>query len=74
MHFTVVFNSHESHDLSYGLVFTPCPIWKKGNKELINLHPDEPQCCQLSITPSPVGSRRGGGACGGRLWDRTFPV
>lgn len=42
MHFTVVFNSHESHDLSYGLVFTPCPVWMKGNKELINLHPDNP--------------------------------
>ncbi len=32
------------------------------------------QCCQLSITPSPVGSWRGGGACGGRLWDRIFPM
>ncbi len=32
------------------------------------------QCCQLSITPSPVGSWRGGGACGGKLWDRIFPM
>jgi len=51
MHFTVVFNSHESHDLSYGLVFTPCPIWRKGDKELINLHRDNPHYERGDIQP-----------------------
>jgi hypothetical protein len=30
MHFTVVFESHESHDLSFGLVFVPTPTWVRG--------------------------------------------
>jgi hypothetical protein len=42
MHFTVVFESDESHDLSYGLVFIPCPVWMRGDKEIINLHPARP--------------------------------
>lgn len=42
MHFSVVFESHESYDLSYSLVFTPVPVWKKGDKELVNLHRDRP--------------------------------
>lgn len=42
MKFTVVFPSHESHDLSYGLVFIPCPVWVRGTKEILNLHPERP--------------------------------
>ena len=42
MKFTVVFPSHESHDLSYGLVFIPCPVWVRGTEEILNLHPDQP--------------------------------
>jgi hypothetical protein len=37
-----VFASHESVDLSYGLVFIPCPVWVRGNKEIINLNPERP--------------------------------
>jgi ribosome maturation protein Sdo1 len=43
MKFTVVFSSHESEDCSYGLVFTPCPIWMKGEKEIINLNQEYPE-------------------------------
>lgn len=42
MHFTVVFSGQESRDLSYGLVFVPCPIWIRGEREILNLHPDNP--------------------------------
>jgi hypothetical protein len=42
MKFTVVFSSHEQHDLSFGLVFIPCPVWVQGEKEIINLHPETP--------------------------------
>ncbi len=42
MHFTVVFESHEAVDLSYGLVFVPCPVWIKGQREIKNLHPSDP--------------------------------
>lgn len=42
MKFTVVFNSHESCDCSFELVFTPCPIWMKGGIEILNLNPDNP--------------------------------
>jgi len=42
MKFTVVFPSHENHDLSYGLVFIPCPVWVRGKKEILNLHPERP--------------------------------
>ena len=42
MHFTVVFKSHESVDLSYSVVFTPCPVWMQGTKEVVNVHPDSP--------------------------------
>ena len=40
MHFTVVFDGHEDTDLSYGLVFVPCPVWMEGKRELANLHPE----------------------------------
>lgn len=42
MHFTVVFRGSESVDLSYGLVFIPCPCWVKGNDTVINLNPSTP--------------------------------
>ena len=51
MHFTIVFESHESSDLSYGLVFIPCPVWMKGGQELINLHPQNPNYERGDLTP-----------------------
>jgi hypothetical protein len=42
MKFTVVFSSHESCDLSYGLVFIPCPVWMQGEREILNLNPENP--------------------------------
>jgi hypothetical protein len=43
MHFTVVFSSHESYDLSYSLVFIPPPVWIKGDRQILNLNPENPQ-------------------------------
>jgi hypothetical protein len=42
VHFTVVFDGPENRDLSYGLVFVPCPVWMAGDREILNLHPDYP--------------------------------
>lgn len=42
MHFTVIFRSHESVDLSFSLVFTPVPVWMDGDREVVNLHRDNP--------------------------------
>ena len=42
MKFTLVFPSHESTDVSVGLVFTPCPVWLLGGQELLNAHPRNP--------------------------------
>jgi hypothetical protein len=42
MHFTVVFDGPEHRDLSYGLVLVPCPVWVDGDREILNLHPDDP--------------------------------
>ena len=36
MHFTVVFNSHEASDLSFGLVFVPTAVWIRGGVEVYN--------------------------------------
>jgi len=53
MHFTVVFESHESAQLAYGLVFTPCPCWTKTaatpEEVVINLHSDNPQYAKGDI-------------------------
>jgi len=38
MHFTVVFRSHESADLSFSLVFTPVPVWMQGDRKIVNLY------------------------------------
>lgn len=35
MKFTVVFKGYESLDLSFGLVFAPCPIWIRGDEIVI---------------------------------------
>lgn len=42
MHFTVAFEAWESADLSFGLVFTPCPCWMLGSEKLVNLNPENP--------------------------------
>ncbi|MEY5024805.1 MAG: hypothetical protein RLZZ244_333 [Verrucomicrobiota bacterium] len=42
MKFTVIFPSHESEDLSFGVVFVPCICWIQGNRILLNPHPDRP--------------------------------
>jgi len=42
MQFTFVFESKEGQNLSYLLCFIPCPVWKKGSNEIINLHPEFP--------------------------------
>lgn len=34
MKFTLVFESDECEDISYGLVFTPVPVWVKGKTEI----------------------------------------
>lgn len=51
MHFTVVFDSHESRDNSYGLLFVPCPVWVRGEEELPNLHPDKPHYLTGDLRP-----------------------
>ena len=45
MHFTVHFRGKHSHggDFSYGLVFVPCPVWVKGNQQLLSLNPQSPR-------------------------------
>lgn len=42
MHFTLVFSGPEHRDLSYGLVFIPCPVWVAGDREVLNLDPSNP--------------------------------
>ena len=42
MHFTLVFGSNESYDLSLSLTFEPCPIWRRGGGLVLNPHPDSP--------------------------------
>lgn len=42
MKFTLVFPSGEGFDLSVGLVFAPCAIWKIGNRTLLNPHRENP--------------------------------
>ena len=42
MHFTVVFESHESQDLSFGLVFIPCPVWIRGGEQVCTPNPESP--------------------------------
>lgn len=42
MKFTVVFASSDSTDLSYGLVFIPCPAWVRDDRVILNLNPENP--------------------------------
>ena len=44
MHFTVHFRGENTYeeDYSYGLVFSPNPVWVKGNVKLLDLGGDEP--------------------------------
>ena len=42
MKFTVVFPSHESQDLSFGVVFIPCICWVRGDRVLQNPHRNAP--------------------------------
>jgi len=51
VHFTVVFESPESCDNSFGLVFTPCPVWVRGETDLINLHPENPHYLKGDLIP-----------------------
>lgn len=39
---TLVFKSHESIDMSIGMVFIPCICWVINNKTILNPHPDNP--------------------------------
>jgi hypothetical protein len=43
MHFTLVFSSHESYDLTVSLTFEPCPMWRRGGKLVLNPHPEFPE-------------------------------
>jgi hypothetical protein len=52
MHFTVHLRNEDTYqdDLSYGLVFIPCPVWVKGKDEILNLNPERPDYCKGSIS------------------------
>ena len=41
MHFSIILNkqSNSEQNLAYGLVFIPAPVFVKGNKKLMNIHP-----------------------------------
>lgn len=42
MRATLVFDSHESEDISIGMVFTPCLSWVVGKTVLLTPHRDYP--------------------------------
>jgi hypothetical protein len=42
MRFTLIINSSEDRDLSYGLVFVPSPVWVQGTRQIVNLTPENP--------------------------------
>ncbi len=42
MKFTLVFPSHGSSDLSYGIVFIPCIAWKRSGKTVLIPHKENP--------------------------------
>ncbi len=42
MHFTLVFQSHESEDLSISICFVPCICWVKGKDIVLNPHGENP--------------------------------
>jgi len=43
MHFTIVFQSHESEDLSFSICFIPCISWLKGKEIIFTPHSDDPK-------------------------------
>jgi hypothetical protein len=43
MRFTVIFDSAEAEDHSFGLVFVPCPVWVQGARTILNLNPESPR-------------------------------
>jgi hypothetical protein len=43
MHFTLVFHSYESEDLSISICFVPCAAFVKGKEVLFNPHPEYPE-------------------------------
>lgn len=70
MKFNLVFESHESRDVSIGLVFVPCAAWVLGGKTLLKPHPREPhyrsgdlrEVLQLPVTPAAGMPSGAGGA------------
>lgn len=42
MRFTLIIDSAEDRDLSYGLVFVPSPVWVQGSRQIVNLSPENP--------------------------------
>ena len=46
MKFTIVFPSHESRDVSIGVVFIPGIVWIEGKREILNPHPQKPDYLQ----------------------------
>ncbi len=42
MKLTLVFSSHESIDISVGMVFVPCATWIQGRKYLLAPNPKNP--------------------------------
>jgi hypothetical protein len=48
---TVVFDSDEDRDLSFGLVFIPGPVWVQGAEQLINVHPSHPTFDRGDLLP-----------------------
>jgi hypothetical protein len=51
MHFTVHLRGNQTYqdDLSYGLVFIPCPAWIQGANQILNLNPERPDYRMGSI-------------------------
>jgi hypothetical protein len=42
MHFTLVFQSQESEDLSISICYIPCISWIKGKEIILTPHADQP--------------------------------
>ena len=42
MRFTLIIDSSDDRDLSYGLVFIPPPVWVQGKRQILNLNPENP--------------------------------
>jgi hypothetical protein len=43
MRFTVILDSAEAEDHSFGLVFVPSPVWVQGARTILNLNPENPR-------------------------------